>query len=240
MKIIFFADAHLNKKHGGRAQSVETFVHDICEDADMVVVLGDLFEFYHGFDGYIYPWYRKVIDGFKNITEKGKLVYFIEGNHEFDMGSFFESYTGIKCVKNLIIDIEGKKTFISHGHEINKLCLENVLKSPFIYTLMNLFGPEFTWKIAMAVRIFLSKKKRHYNKKVQNAFRKYAQKRLEEGYDVVILAHSHMSDRVEFNSDNNKKIYLNAGDFIKYSNYIEYNSESGFELKRYKSVNNSS
>jgi UDP-2,3-diacylglucosamine hydrolase len=233
MKIIFFADAHLDRRHYRRAQSVEAFVRDICEDADMVVVLGDLFEFYHGHDGYIYPWYRNVIDGFKHITAKGKTVYFIEGNHEFDMGSFFESYTGIKCVKNLIINIEGKKTFISHGHEIKKLCLENALKSRVIYALMNLFGPEFTWKIAMVVRVFLSKKKRHYNKKIQNAFRKYAQRRLDEGYNVVILAHSHISDRVEFNTDSNK-IYLNTGDFIKYLTYIEYNSESGFEIKKYK------
>ena len=56
----------------------------MCIDADMVFVL-EIFEFYHGYEGYIYPWYRPIVDAFKTITEQGKSVYFLEGNHEFDM-----------------------------------------------------------------------------------------------------------------------------------------------------------
>ncbi|HNQ46557.1 MAG TPA: UDP-2,3-diacylglucosamine diphosphatase [Syntrophorhabdus sp.] len=234
MKMIFFADTHLTKKNKKKLRMVEIFIRNVCIDADMVFVLGDLFEFYHGYEGYIYPWYRPIVDAFKTITEQGKSVYFLEGNHEFDMGPFFESYTGIQCVKNLTIDIEGKRTFISHGDEFYLNLVTRALKAPLTIGAMNLFGPRLSWKIAMAVSRIMSKKKKGQNPKVKNVFREYAREKLKEGYDAVILAHTHIADYMEFGAGMAKKVYLNTGDFIRKSTYIEYTSEEGFQLKEYK------
>jgi UDP-2,3-diacylglucosamine hydrolase len=233
MRIIFIADTHLNKKKRREVKSVETFVRDVCRTADMVFILGDLFEFYHGYQGYIYPWFKGVADAFKSITEEGTSVYFMEGNHEFDMGAFFESYTGIRCVKNLTIDIEGKRTFISHGDEFHNACLTRLLKTPFTYGVMNMFGPELSWKIAMGLSLFLSKKKKGQSEQVMHRFRDHARQKFDEGYDAVILAHSHMSDKVEYGAGEDKKVYLNTGDFIRFSTYVEYTSEGGFEIKNF-------
>ncbi len=232
--MIFFADTHLTKKNKKKLRMVEIFIRNVCIDADMVFVLGDLFEFYHGYEGYIYPWYRPIVDAFKTITEQGKSVYFLEGNHEFDMGPFFESYTGIQCVKNLTIDIEGKRTFISHGDEFYLNLVTRALKAPLTIGAMNLFGPRLSWKIAMAVSRIMSKKKKGQNPKVKNVFREYAREKLKEGYDAVILAHTHIADYMEFGAGMAKKVYLNTGDFIRKSTYIEYTSEEGFQLKEYK------
>ncbi|MGB4224646.1 MAG: UDP-2,3-diacylglucosamine diphosphatase [Syntrophorhabdus sp.] len=234
MKMIFFADTHLTKKNKKKLRMVEIFIRNVCIDADMVFVLGDLFEFYHGYEGYIYPWYRPIVDAFKTITEQGKSVYFLEGNHEFDMGPFFESYTGIQCVKNLTIDIEGKRTFISHGDEFYLNLVTRALKAPLTIGAMNLFGPRLSWKIAMAVSRIMSKKKKGQNPKVKNVFREYAREKLKEGYDAVILALTHIADYMEFGAGMAKKVYLNTGDFIRKSTYIEYTSEEGFQLKEYK------
>ena len=233
MKIIFFADAHLTKENKKRIRFVETFIRDVCSDADMVLIMGDLFEFYHGYEGYIYPWYRSIVDAFKAITSKGKSVYFLEGNHEFDMGPFFETYTGIKCVKNLVIDVEGKRTFISHGDEFISNPVLKALKTPLTLGAMDLFGPQLSWKIAMGLSIFMSKKKKGQNRKVKYRFREYAEQKISEGFDAVIFAHSHIPDYVEFDTGEVKKVYLNPGDFIKHSTYIEYTSESGFTTRKY-------
>jgi len=233
MKMIFFADAHLTRKNKKKIQFVETFVRDVCSDADMVFILGDLFEFYHGYQGYIYPWYRSIVDTFKIITGKGKSVYFLEGNHEFEMGPFFETYTGIKCVKNLTIDVEGNRTFISHGDEFFRNPVTRALKTPFTLGAMNVFGPKLSWKIAMGMSTIMSKKKKGQNLKVKDRFREYAKEKLNEGYDAVILAHSHISDYVEYGTGEEKKVYLNSGDFMKNFTYIEYTSESGFAVRKY-------
>ena len=109
MKCIFFSDTHLAREDHARHVFVTTFIKEICTNADMVFILGDLFEFYHGYDGYIYPWYKNVIDALRDIALRGTAVYHIEGNHEFEMGPFFSSYTGLTCARNLTIEIDGKE-----------------------------------------------------------------------------------------------------------------------------------
>jgi UDP-2,3-diacylglucosamine hydrolase len=233
MKIVFFSDAHLDKKDDGRTVLLIRFISEICKDADMLVILGDFFEFYHGYDGYIYPWYREVINSLKNFVNKDKQVYFIEGNHEFHMGNFFETYTGIKCMDDLTINIDNKKILVTHGYQIRKNYLVKFLKTSFIYSIMDILGPVLTWKIAAISGKFLSRKKKAYNKNVLNIFRQFAREKLNDGYDAIILAHSHMSDKMEYISGNTKKYYLNTGDIIKSSTYVEYNTGTGFEVKTF-------
>ena len=234
MKIIFFSDAHLDERDNKKIKLVNAFIHDVCADADIVVILGDLFEFYHGYDGYIYPCYRDVADSLKALADKGTDIYFVEGNHEFRMGAFFESCTGATCIDKLIIDIDGKNTFISHGYEIGRNILVKILKTRLIYAIMDIFGPGITWKIAVIARMFLSRKKKPYSNRAKGIFRQFARKILDEGYDAVILAHSHISDIMELASGNTKKFYLNTGDIIRGSTYVEYNTQKGFELKKYR------
>jgi UDP-2,3-diacylglucosamine hydrolase len=233
MKIIFFSDAHLDKKHDHKNRLVIRFLSDVCADADRVFILGDLFEFYHGYDGYIFPWYRDVADSLKNLTGKGKTIYLLEGNHEFHVGSHFESYTGVTCADSLAIQLDGKKVFLAHGHEIKNNCLVKALKTRFMSSAMDMFKPALAWKVAAIAGIFLSRRKKPYNNKIKDVFRQYARTKFEEGYEAVILAHSHMSDRVEFTFGNTKKYYLNTGDIIQGSTYVEYNTNTGFEIKKY-------
>ena len=72
MKAIFFSDAHIDKNDTQKISFVEKFIDDVCSDADIVFILGDLFEFYHGYEGYIFPWYRSITESFKTLVEKGK------------------------------------------------------------------------------------------------------------------------------------------------------------------------
>jgi UDP-2,3-diacylglucosamine hydrolase len=200
----------------------------------MVFILGDLFEFYHGYDGYIYPWYKSVVDALRDITLRGTAVYHIEGNHEFDMGPFLSSYAGLTCAKKLTVEIDGKKMFLSHGDEITNAALRTILKSSVTYAVMNALGPAVSWKVAMACRIFLSKRRRVYSQKVRDAFRTYAKRKLDEGYHAVVFAHTHMPDLIEYGHGDAKKIYLNTGDLIENLSYGEYITASGFAIKTYE------
>ena len=234
MKCIFFADTHLARKDDARHAFVKTFIEDVCAGADMVFILGDLFEFYHGYDGFIYPWYKNVVDALREIGLTGTAVYHIEGNHEFGMGPFFSSYAGLTCVRNLAIEIDGQKMFLSHGDEAANVALRRILKAPFTYAFMDALGPALTWKIAMGCRVFLSRRRRVYSQKVRDTFRAYAKKKLDEGYHAVILAHTHMPDMIEYGNDETKKIYLNTGDLIENLTYGEYTTTSGLALRIYE------
>jgi UDP-2,3-diacylglucosamine hydrolase len=238
LKAIFFSDAHIARNEKDRMDLIQQFMRDVCGSVDMVFILGDLFEFYHGYDGYIYPWYKGVIDAMKKLADNGKRIFLLEGNHEFSMGRFFEDYTGITCRQSITIDLDGKKVFISHGDGSGLFCLGSILKTRFIYAIMDFLGPLLTWKIARVAGFFLSRKTKPHNEKVKNIFRKNAKKKLNEGYDAVIFAHSHMPDKAEFEAGKKKKVYLNTGDFGGSSDYVLYDSDAGFTLKKYNPAPN--
>jgi UDP-2,3-diacylglucosamine hydrolase len=229
MKAVFFSDAHLVDNEPERVATVSGAIRKISQDADMVFILGDLFEFYHGHGSYVYPFYAGVLDLLREIAAE-RSVYFIEGNHEFGLGRFFESYTGVRWVEKMTIRIDEKKVHISHGDQIGSSPLRGILKSRFVYMLMNLLGPTLTWRIAMLCRPFLSKTHKGYDEKVLTRFRQYGRKKLGEGYDAVITAHSHMADIEEYDMDGRKKTYLNSGDLIESLSYGLYVTGEGFSI----------
>jgi UDP-2,3-diacylglucosamine hydrolase len=233
MKTVFFSAAHLSNDNPALTSATIRIMRDASSDADIVVFLGDLFEFYHGFGSYIYPFYAKVVELLRELAST-RIVYFIEGNHEFGMGPFFESHTGAKCVESLSINIAGLRVFVSHGDEMGFPMLRAILRSRFIYSIMDLLGPEKTWKIAIRCRPLLSKSHKSFNTKTFNRFRSYGKKKLAEGYDAVIMAHSHMADIQEYQVNGKTLTYMNTGDLIESSSYGVYTSEKGFAVVRHR------
>jgi UDP-2,3-diacylglucosamine hydrolase len=232
MKAVFFSDAHLAGDDAARVETLKGFIKRVTEDADLVVVLGDLFEFYHGYEGYIYPPYREIVDLLRDVAS-GRSAYFVEGNHEFGMGRFFESYTGIRCVTTLSLNLDDKRVFLSHGDTVPRWHVHRLLKSRFVYAVMDHIGPERTWRIAMVVRRLLSGRPRPRSEKVLALYRKYGGKKLAEGYDAVILAHSHLEDLEKYESNGAEKTYMNTGNLIASYTYGEYITGKGFALKTY-------
>jgi UDP-2,3-diacylglucosamine hydrolase len=232
VKAVFFSDAHLTDNKDERRASLIASIREVSKDADMVFFLGDLFEFYHGYDGYIPPFFRDMAETLREMAVH-RPVYFLEGNHEFGMGRFFETYTGVKCAESLAINMDGKKVFLSHGDNIDAPLLRRILRSHFIYSVMDVFGPRLTWKIAMACRPVLSRSNKAYNARTRDRFRKYGAQKLQEGYDAVVLAHSHMADKVEHQSEGKTKVYMNTGDLEKSLSYGEYVSGQGFLIRTF-------
>jgi len=233
LKAVFFSDVHLVREDRDKTELVQRFLKDCCADVDKIFILGDLFEFYHGYDRYIYPWYKSVMDTLKELTESGKQVYFLEGNHEFCMGTFFEHYTGATIGRDMTIQLDDKKILVSHGDTAGLFCIGSILRTRSIYTIMDILGPALTWKTATAAAYFLSRKIKPCNEEVKNHFRENARKKLNEGYDAVIYGHSHMADIIEFDREGKKKSYLNTGDFGKRQDYVLYDSNSGFTQEKY-------
>lgn len=233
MKIVLFSDVHITRTSVDRTALALRFIADCCEDAEMVIILGDLFDFYHGYSGYIYPWYRTITESLKKLVEKGKQVFLLEGNHEFLMGDYFEKYTGILCRQEMTLDVEGKKVYIAHGDMLANMSLARVLKHPFFYRIMDLFGPSLTWAVASLSRPFLSRSRKGYNEAVRDIFRDHARRKFAEGYDIVVLAHSHMPDEFAVTDNNSVKKYLNTGDLARYGSFVVYDTSSGFSLKKW-------
>ena len=80
----------------------------------------------------------------------------------------------------------------------------------------------------------ISKKRKIYDERVRARFRRYGKKKLGEGYDAVIIAHSHMADIENYDMDGRKKTYMNTGDLVTSRTYGSYITGEGFTLRTYE------
>ncbi len=64
--------------------------------------------------------------------------------------------------------------------------------------------------------------------------RSFAQRKLKEGFDAVILAHTHLPEAITVNEQGREANYFNVGDWIKDFSYLRYNEKKGFSLEYYK------
>lgn len=233
MKIIFFSDAHLGKGDGDGTRVLHRFMGEVCARADEVCILGDIFEFYHGFGEYVYPWYRWVIEAIRDLTRKGVRVHFIEGNHEFGMGRYFTDYTGASCHHHAVLHADGLTIFVSHGYEFGSPGLTRLFKSRPARGLMDLLGPGLSWRMAMLLHLILSRRKKGRNPRIMERFRGYGRAKLLEGYDAAVFAHSHMADMEEVPAGGTTRWYLNTGDLMESGTYGEYETGRGFSIRKF-------
>jgi len=60
-------------------------------------------------------------------------------------------------------------------------------------------------------------------------YRDFAEKKLTDGYDCVVCAHTHHPERIDFDNG----IYINTGDWYEHFTYAVF-EDGRFELKRWE------
>jgi UDP-2,3-diacylglucosamine hydrolase len=224
---LFLGDAHLNPywKDG----TWENFRKLVERPPSGLVLLGDFFDFWFGFwdAKKLHSLYEDLRETFLNLHKHGTRIIFLEGNHDFGLqGELF----GVK-VENYrwegVLELEGLRVLLAHGdrssgfpHFLPSLFLKN----PFTCFLLRFLGP----RVVLPVGFFWASrsKRRGPQEDLQKRLRVYALKRLREGFDAVIMAHTHMPDLVE----DKGRFYFNVGSF-RDGDYLIF-SEGRFSLKK--------
>jgi UDP-2,3-diacylglucosamine hydrolase len=134
---------------------------------------------------------------------------------------------------NIVID--NKKVHIIHGdglaqNDVGYRILKKILRNRVNIFLYRLITPD----IGIPLAKFVSCKSRGYTQKrpkesFLDEYRQYAQTRLKAGDDVVIIAHTHVPERIE----SDQGLYLNTGDWVENFTYVECN-QGGFMLKKWE------
>jgi UDP-2,3-diacylglucosamine pyrophosphatase LpxH len=65
------------------------------------------------------------------------------------------------------------------------------------------------------------------------AFQAFAHRKFLEGFEVVILGHSHFPERIEKMIEGRKRLYINVGDWVTHRSYLRFTPPDQFELKRF-------
>ncbi|AEA33907.1 UDP-2,3-diacylglucosamine diphosphatase [Hippea maritima] len=229
MKCLFVSDAHYPK-----SDAIVRFLSEKYTNYDTIYILGDLFEFFYGYDSFVYSHHLRLINLLAQIGKSRRLVLF-EGNHEYRFEGI-KRYIEADVVKEFLEeDIDGFRVVLSHGDTIDKKDIfyrlfRGFLKSRPTLTLINLLPAYLLFNLSQKASNF--SKRRIKSKKYRGteaACLEFAQRKLKKGADVVILAHTHTPVFKKINNG----LYINTGDFFENFSYVEYETTKGFFLKRW-------
>ena len=121
MRKVFIADAHLTCETDENYRLLLNFLAELPGNTDTLFILGDLFEFWIGYPEVHFTHYLPVLEQLRRLHEKKVEIVYLEGNHDFHMGPFFQETLKARVFRGpAIFDLDGKKVYLCHGDQVNK------------------------------------------------------------------------------------------------------------------------
>jgi UDP-2,3-diacylglucosamine hydrolase len=249
MRAVFLSDAHL--KHSsdlGYNKCVQFFsglagpkaVGDRGDRTKMelLVIAGDFFDFWFERNGRIYPEFKTIVESILRLKEEGVRICMCEGNHDFFLADYFEKRYGIEVYPDdLEMQLDNLKVFVSHGDTVDKekkayLALRILLRSSVVYRLQKILPLRLLWSLAQSSSSMSREMVPNRQKRLVEVMHEFAQKQFENGFDAVILGHSHVAELTEKKYKQRIKTFITLGDWITQYVYLIY--ENGrFSLCRF-------
>ncbi|WP_290765162.1 UDP-2,3-diacylglucosamine diphosphatase [Fibrobacter sp. UBA4297] len=216
----FISDAHLGIDPPGAVPDREQKLIQLLSfwkgKASHVVVVGDLFEFWYEYNYYIASAHFRLYRAFAELVESGVKVHILQGNHDFAYGDFFPKHLGVAVHKTLVLEIQGKRVFVTHGDGVPKSdrgyrFMRKVLDFPFNRFLFKQIHPDW----GMSLARFVGRKSRKIGEtrdiKVEEYLEWGNRMLKKENCDYCIHGHHHISGI--WNMPNG--IVASPGEFIK-------------------------
>jgi len=220
-KIYILSDAHLGADRAGiEAQKTErilSFLRSLQDQACRLIICGDLFDFWFEYRHAIPRRHFQVLAQLTLLARSGIAIHYIAGNHDFWMDSFLIGEVGLQVhPDDLELMQDGKKIYLRHGDGLLKKdrgyrLLKKILRHPVNVFLYRWVHPD----IGVPVALFFSQASRNADKsayfKEDTEYRAYARQKIEGGYDIVVLGHSHIPACTPCGQG----WYVNAGNWIQ-------------------------
>ena len=232
--VYFLSDVHLGAP--GLSHEFETlrkeemlkFLDGIMRNGSRLTIVGDLFDFWYEYRYVIPKDYFWIYTKLNEMVQKGLSVDYVAGNHDFFLGQFFAESLGLRVYQDgFSEEIDGKKFLIIHGdglaqNDSGYRLLKKVLRTRSARALIRWIHPDVGFHLA---KVF-SKKSREYTSSKDygetDSMMSYAERRISEGYDFVVMGHNHVPKLERFD----KGVYINLGDWIKNFTYGVFDGET--------------
>ncbi len=228
MNVYIASDFHLkfeeNNNDIERREKVISFLDNIKDDADMLILNGDIFDLWFVWKKFIIKGYFPLLAKLHELRVSGVRIIFIAGNHDFWFKDFLTGTLGIEVYKdNFYETIDGVKTFVSHGdrytsNDLRYQIFRRMIRNKFIMWIFGNMHPDFALSIGKNMSRSSRKQQEpndSMNRREQGLIQ-FAKKKLDE-VDLVILGHSHLPKIEKYKNG----IYANAGDWINNYSFLK-------------------
>ncbi len=240
-KYYFFSDVHLGfgskDEENAKELKLVSFLESISNTAEKIYIVGDLFDCWIEYRRAVPKGFYRTLSKLRELTDRGIEIHFFSGNHDFWLNTYLRDDVGMKLYgDSLETVIDGKKFHISHGDGLSKgdigyKVIKKILRNRINQFLYSLIHPDIGLWLAQGS----SKKSRLHTDDRSHGdggMREFAEKKIGEGFDYVILGHLHTPVDELIGSGSHEGHYILLGDWIKNFSYGEY-SEGNFELKKF-------
>jgi UDP-2,3-diacylglucosamine hydrolase len=240
MDWIFVGDAHFAAGDRWRREHLSRFIKKNLHTLHTLVIMGDFFDFWFGFRhlSSLKREYGDILDLLEDLRATGVKVIYLEGNHDFSLGSYMSERLGIEVYEHRAeIELRGKRIYLAHGDRVSPTLdhwiLTLLLRNRFTYLMISLLGPRIVMAIARRWSAGSRGKNMERSPEVIARLQRFARHKVKQGFDAVILAHTHLPEAITMKEQGRECHYFNVGNWIKDFSYLRYNERKGFSLEYY-------
>ena len=123
MLSLVVSDLHLSARRPETAALFVDFLAGAARDAQVLYILGDLFDYWLGDDDLADPFIRPICAAMASLAASGTATYFLPGNRDFLIGTDFAAATGLTLLRDCSVHgIAGRPTLLLHG---DTLCTDD-------------------------------------------------------------------------------------------------------------------
>ena len=197
MSVAVVADAHLGGPGGSAGLLTDQLAELPSLGCDRLVLLGDLFHVWVGSPKFETDDVRAIRSALLELRKQGVQIDYVEGNRDFFIGSgpYCELFDSVSY--ETTFEADGKTFLAVHGDGLDDRDRQYrfwrwLSKSPLSRFLMLNLPGFFARRFVRVTESQLAKTNfKHKTKIPEEAIRSYAEKRLSEGFDVLLLGHFH-------------------------------------------------
>jgi UDP-2,3-diacylglucosamine hydrolase len=224
MSIYIVSDLHIRDQADPLLDHLLNWV-DQAQKGDHLILAGDLFDLFIGNKQVFRSRYGSFIDALRRAGDRGVKSIYIEGNHDFQIGSVFRGIPGFEMTSSEVrLEVSGKKFYIAHGDQVDRsdykyLAWRLFTRSPLMKSVIAIapgswvdsLGKKSSQKSRQTKPLLPSDLPRTARDELRKTYRNFAADRLLQGYDFVVLGHCHDLDEMCFSIGDRSGQYVNVG-----------------------------
>jgi len=233
--IFFISDAHLGAHLGNlehaKVSRLISFLGSIEGKADYLYIVGDLYDFWFEYRTAIPKVNLRLLAKLMQLVDQGTKVRYLTGNHDLWHETYIAEQTGIEVFHEAMeVEHNALKLFVAHGDGLTpgqrKLrFVKRILRNRTNIFLYKLIHPDFGIPLA---GFFSHKSKQKGLNKYVAEFQSFARGKLADGFDAVILGHTHQPAIEKMG----RGYYINLGDWVDSFTYLQL-TDKKFSLKNW-------
>ena len=243
-KVYFLSDFHLGAPDHPtslvREKRIVHFLNSIRQDAAMILVVGDLFDFWFEYRSVVPKGFVRILGKLAEIADEGIPIHFFVGNHDMWMSGYFEKELGISVHHQPVYYHFGQTSFLvghgdglgpgDHGYKL----LKKIFRNPICQWLFGLIPPH----MGISLASYFSKRSRIMTGTTEDQFLGEDKEWLvhycrtilkQQPIDFFVFGHRHLP--IDYALSPTSR-YINLGDWIRYNSYAVYDGQH-LELKNH-------